>query len=183
MQPPFKYNGDLELNGIAMLPEDVVSAPTGESREIEIDFTDPPVNFTVLLMRFIKPKNILNFESRHVYKKPGVSSVTIDSKFHIRMMKDTSLAATNATYRPYLFTNTETGRKGLILTATQTHYYTMSFAPVFTGKAETFLQKHNIDGNPNIKMRIVTDGNIERFGLQNTQDDVKTLLEKAFTTL
>lgn len=183
MEISFQYNQESELSGIPMLPEDVVSAPTGESREIEIDFTEPPVNLTVLLMNFMQPKNILRIESFALYKKRGVSPVRINSDFHNRMMKDTSLKKTHTQYRPYLFTNTETGRKGLILTATGTHYYTMSFAPVFTGKAETFLQKHTIDGNPNIKMRIVTDGNIKRFGLQNTQNDVKTLLEKTFTTL
>jgi len=183
MQTSFQYNQESEISGIPMHPEDVVSAPTGESREIEIDFTEPHPNLTVLLMNFMKPKNILRNESFALYKKRGVSPVRINSDFHNRMMKDTSLNKTHTKYRPYLFTNTETGRKGLILTATGTHYYTMSFAPVFTGNAQTFLQKHKIDGDPNIKMRIVTDGNIERFKLQNTQDDVKTLLNEAFTTL
>lgn len=53
------------------------------------------------------------------------------------------------------------------------HYFTMTFDKE---TANVHLQKEPIVGKLNKKMRTVTEGNIKRFKLQNSQSAIKALL-------
>ncbi len=134
-------------------------------------FKEVPTCLRNLLSCYNQGKSLLTY---HLYKKRGVAPIVIGSPFHNNMKTVTSLDEGNDIYRPFLLTNTKSKQKSLVLTATDSHYYTMTFDKE---KAVVHLQKEEIDSNPNKKIRVVTKGNIKRFNLQNSQIAIKKLLK------
>ena len=151
--------------------------PESEDEKVVVDITYDQKNFKEvpsclrnLLSCYFQGKSLLSY---HLYKKRGVAPVQHNSEFHQNMMKVTSLAEENTLYRPYLLTDTRSKQRSLVLTATNSHYITMTFDKE---KAIVHLHKEPINDNPYKKMRAVTEGNIKRFKLQNIQGEIKKLL-------